>query len=84
MYIIFTCPPLPHLIVGGKSLYRVGDLHLRRIMPSTFDLIFVTAGKLYLEENSQKYILKKGEFLILPPNRLHKGYKCCDEATDFF
>jgi len=53
-------------------------------MPSTFDLIFVTAGKLYLEENSQKYILKKGEFLILPPNRLHKGYKCCDEATDFF
>jgi AraC-like DNA-binding protein len=84
LYIIFTCPPLPHLIVGGKSLYRVGDLHLRRIMPSTFDLIFVTAGKLYLEENSQKYILKKGEFLILPPNRLHKGYKCCDEATDFF
>lgn len=55
----FTCPPLPHLIVGGKSLYRVGDLHLRRIMPSTFDLIFVTAGKLYLEENSQKYILKR-------------------------
>lgn len=22
--------------------------------------------------------------MILPPNRLHKGYKCCDEATNFF
>lgn len=84
MYIIFECPPLPYLIVGGKSLYRVGDLHLRRTMPATFDLIFVTDGTLYIEENNQKYILKKGQFLILPPNRLHKGYKCCTEATNFF
>ena len=61
MYIIFTCPPLPHLIVGGKSLYRVGDLHLRRIMPSTFDLIFVTAGKLYLEKKILKNIFSKKE-----------------------
>lgn len=84
MYIIFTCPPLPHLIVGGESLYRIGDLHLRRIMPQTFDLIFVTSGRLYIEENQVKYIIKAGQFLILPPNRLHKGYRCCDESTTFF
>lgn len=75
---------MPHLIVGGKSLYRIGDLHLRRIMPETFDLIFVTSGRLYIEENNTQYILNEGQFLILPPKRLHKGYKCCDEATDFY
>lgn len=75
---------MPHLIVGGKSLYRIGDLHLRRIMPETFDLIFVISGRLYIEENQTQYILNEGQFLILPPKRLHKGYKCCDEATDFY
>ncbi len=84
MYIIFTCPPLPHLIVGGESLYRIGDLHLRRVMPETFDLIFVTSGCLYMEENAERYIVKAGQFLILPPQRLHKGYRCCDEATNFY
>lgn len=84
LYIIFTCPPLPYLIVGGKSLYRTGDIHLRRIMEQTFDLIFVTSGTLYMEEDNHKYIVKEGQFMILPPKRLHKGYKCCSEPTNFF
>lgn len=84
MYIVFTCPPLPHLIVGGESLYRTGDIHLRRIMPETFDLIFVTSGTLYMEENDVRYTVKAGQFIILPPKRLHKGYRCCDTATNFF
>lgn len=84
LYIIFTCPPLPHLIVGGESLYRIGDIHLRRIMPRTFDLIFVTSGTLYMEENGAMYTVKAGQFIILPPRRLHKGYRCCDSETDFY
>lgn len=53
-------------------------------MEQTFDLIFVTAGTLYMEENNKRYTVDERQFLILPPNRLHKGYKCCDKPTNFF
>ena len=84
MYIVFTCPPLPHLIVGGSSVFREGDIHLRRVLPHTFDLIYVTSGQLYMEENKQNFILSRGQFLILPPNRLHRGTKCCEAETNFY
>lgn len=84
MYIIFTCPPLPHLIVGGISIFREGDTHLRRILPHTFDLIYVTSGQLFMEENKQPFTLKVGQFLILPPTRLHRGTKCCTQETTFY
>ncbi|MBB5334956.1 helix-turn-helix domain-containing protein [Pectinatus brassicae] len=84
MYIIFECPPLPYLIVGGISLYRKGDSHLRRIMPHTFDVIYVKSGRLYMEEDRNRFIVEKNQYLILPPQRLHKGYKCCDSETDFY
>ena len=53
-------------------------------MEQTFDLIFVTAGTLYMEENNKRYTVDERQFLILLPNRLHKGYKCCDKPTNFF
>ena len=84
MYIVFTCPPLPHLIVGGSSVFREGDSHLRRVLPHTFDLIYVTSGRLYMEENKQNFTLSRGQFLILPPNRLHRGTKCCEQETNFY
>lgn len=84
MYIVFTCPPLPHLIVGGSSVFREGDIHLRRVLPHTFDLIYVTSGQLYMEENKQNFTLNRGQFLILPPNRLHRGTKCCEAETNFY
>jgi len=84
LYIVFTCPPLPHLIVGGSSVFREGDIHLRRVLPHTFDLIYVTSGQLYMEENKQNFILSRGQFLILPPNRLHRGTKCCEAETNFY
>ncbi|MDU5950991.1 MAG: AraC family ligand binding domain-containing protein, partial [Paenibacillus macerans] len=83
LYINFSCPPLPHLIVGGISLFRKGDIHERRILNNTFDLIFVFSGALYLEENGRKYIVEPGQFLILPPDNLHKGYKPCTTDTAF-
>ena len=50
MYINIICPPLPHLIVGGISLFRKGDRHERRSIHKTFDLIYVQKGTLYMEE----------------------------------
>lgn len=83
LYIHYLCPPLPHLICGGLSMFRKGDIHERRIMQNAFDLIFVRSGKLYMDENNQKYVLEPGDYLILPPNNIHKGYKACDEETMF-
>jgi AraC-like DNA-binding protein len=83
MYIIFDCPPLPHLIVGGISNFRIGDTHLRRILQHTFDLIYVVQGELCMEENKQQFCVRAGDFLILPPHRLHRGTKCCQKETVF-
>ena len=83
MYLIFPCPPLPYLIVGGMSTFRPGDRHLRRTLPHTFDLIYVHQGELYMEENGQTFTVAAGQFLILPPNRLHRGNKSCKTETIF-
>ena len=83
MYLIFPCPPLPYLIVGGISTFRPGDRHLRRTLPHTFDLIYVHQGELYMEENGQAFTVTAGQFLILPPNRLHRGTKPCKTETIF-
>ena len=83
MYIIFKCPPLPHLIVGGISSFRPGDTHPRRVLQHTFDLIYVVQGELFMEENQQSFCVRPGEFLILPPQRLHRGGSCCQQDTVF-
>ncbi|MNO13043.1 Arabinose operon regulatory protein [compost metagenome] len=83
LYINFSCPPLPHLIVGGVSLFRKGDLHERRILNHTFDLIFVFSGTLYLEDDGRKYTVEPGQYLILTPGNLHKGSKACTSDTTF-
>lgn len=84
MYIVFECPPLPHLIVGGNATFRVGDIHMRRVLDHTFDLIYVIQGELFLEENQQQFCLHAGDFIILPPHRLHRGTKYCQQETIFY
>lgn len=83
MYINFICPPLPHLIVGGISLFRKGDRHERRSIHKTFDLIYVEKGTLYMEENGIQFDVGEGEFLILVPELIHFGYRHCSEDTVF-
>lgn len=83
MYINFTCPPLPHLIVGGLSIFRKGDRHERRSIHNTFDLIYVREGTLYMEEEAVQFAVRPGEFLILVPERTHMGYRFCTEDTVF-
>ncbi len=83
-YINFTCPPLPYLVTGGKAVFRQGDIHVRRTLDEVFDLIIMLKGRLYIEENDTQYTLKPQEFLILPPKRLHRGFKYCDTETEFY
>lgn len=62
MYINFTCPPIPHLIVGGISVYRKGDKHERRSIHKTFDLMYVHKGCLYMDEAGKDSTSMKENF----------------------
>lgn len=84
MFAVFQCPPLPHLIIGGIASFRCGDIHMTRTLTRNFDLIYVVQGVLHMEENGQKFSLLPGQFLLLPPNRPHRGCQPCTEDTLFY
>lgn len=83
MYLEFICPPMPHVIVAGQSIFRIGDIHERRILTEIFDFILVEKGTLYIEEDSSHYSLSAGDYLILVPDKKHRGFRPCDEDTRF-
>ena len=64
----FTAPPLPHYIICGEDTYQVGDKHPDRYNIGVFDLILVTKGALFLEENGAAYRVRAGCYLILRPD----------------
>lgn len=84
MYLKLTCPPLPYFVVAGKTLFRAGDVHERRILTGVCDLIVVTKGCLYMQDGEDRYSVRENEFLVLTPNRLHYGYLPCDEDTTLY
>lgn len=84
IYIHFECPPLPHFIASGKATYRKGDRHKKRSNIGVFDLLFVVAGRLYIVEENEHYILEKNQLLILSPDKTHHSYKLCDTETVFY
>ncbi|MBM7568365.1 helix-turn-helix transcriptional regulator [Paenibacillus sacheonensis] len=83
-YYRFTAPPLPHYIVGGEAVYQAGEVHATRRNISLFDMIIVTEGCLYMEEEEQRWEVKEGEALILHPQRQHGSYRACTERTHFY
>ena len=83
MYVNFISPPLPYLIVGGISIFRKGDKHERRSIHNTFDLIYVRNGCMHMEENGIPFDVKKGQYLILVPDKVHSGYRPCEDDTVF-
>lgn len=76
-------PPMPVFIAGGKATFRKGEKHFDRVF-HIFDLIYVTKGKLFMEDAGVKYKLLKGDYIILPPGRKHGGYEQCDEETQYY
>lgn len=80
----FTAPPLPHYMICGEDTYQVGDQHPDRYNIGVFDLILVTKGALFLEENGVAYRVKSGCHLILRPDAAHRTYLPCQEETHFY
>ncbi|WP_430611112.1 helix-turn-helix domain-containing protein [Enterococcus sp. DIV0876] len=84
MYIEFTCPPVPHLVVAGESTFRPGDIHESRILTEVFDLILVTKGTLFIEEDDYQFSLRPNDYLILLPEHRNRGFRPCLEETHFY
>jgi len=68
---------------GGLFVSRGSGIHPRRKIDS-FELIFVTDGKLSMQEEDKKFEVEAGQSLLLWPNRLHFGTSIYDSNLRFF
>lgn len=66
----------------GKFISNGEWIHPNRAIDS-YEIIFVTNGEVYLNEDGTKYHIKPEEILILQPYLRHYGYKASTN-TEFF
>ncbi|MBO1514138.1 response regulator transcription factor [Metabacillus bambusae] len=83
-FIQFHIPPFPHYINCGTATCQPGEGHSSRKDNGVFDLIFVTTGTLYIEEDGQQYAVEPGKALLLNPVGHHFSYQPCTEHTHFY
>ncbi|AZN41713.1 helix-turn-helix transcriptional regulator [Paenibacillus albus] len=84
MDIFFTTPPFPCFMCAGEDTYYFGDRHPARANLGAFDLLIVTKGALYINEDNRDMAASEGHALILKPNKAHYTYHSCDEETSFY
>jgi AraC-like DNA-binding protein len=72
-----------HVDWGGLLVSRGIGGHAERIIDS-FELIFVQAGELSMQEEDKVYTMKQGESLLLWPGRRHCGTQPYPEDLQFF
>ncbi len=58
-------------------------IHPKRTI-DTYEIIFVTNGQVFICEDKKKYILNKGDVLVLHPYKLHFGYKQSENVSFFW
>ncbi|MBP3965396.1 helix-turn-helix transcriptional regulator [Paenibacillus lignilyticus] len=80
----FTSPPMPHYITSGEDTYPAEGRHPNRSGIGVFDLLAVTRGCLYLEEDGLPLSVPAGHFAILRPDRSHRTALPCKEETHFY
>jgi YesN/AraC family two-component response regulator len=64
----------PNVRLIGRIVYAKPWLHFTRVIDE-YVLYIIKSGEMYIQEADCKYALKEGDFLLLEPNLLHKGYK---------
>lgn len=52
-------------------------MHLTRNLID-FELMAVTCGTLYIADSKREYVVSKGEYLLMSPDKFQHGYKQCD------
>jgi YesN/AraC family two-component response regulator len=70
---------LPKVRIIGRIKYHEPWQHFPRSIDE-YIMYFIIDGDMYIEENETRYHLKSGDFFLLEPNMLHKGFKkaSCD------
>ena len=58
-------------------------IHPKRI-EKTYEIIFVTKGKVYMREGEREYILEQGQVMLLSPNLLHYGTKKTSDVSFYW
>jgi AraC-like DNA-binding protein len=58
-------------------------IHPRRQIDS-YEVMYVVAGTVYLEEDANRYILESGSVFILSPDKTHGGYEYSTGKTSFY
>ncbi len=66
----------------GKFISNGEWIHPNRVI-DTYEIIFVTKGEVYINEDGTEYHVKPDEMLILQPHLCHCGYKSSTN-TEFF
>lgn len=74
---------LVEYISCGNLVSQDGFLHDKRKLDN-FVFIIVSEGTLHIEQNGQRYDVKKNESLLLFPHQLHFGYKHSQGKLSYF
>jgi len=69
----------------NMGLFIGGDAWIHpEISTPTYELIFVTSGEVYIEEDGKYYHLTKGDLICLRPGVIHRGYRETNGASFFW
>ena len=69
---------------GGGKFSSVGEwIHANRII-STYELILVTHGTIYLEEDGVRHTLHANDYILLHPGIRHGGFRTSHESVGFY
>lgn len=74
---------LPCFDGGGKFSSKGDWIHSARII-NTYELILVTRGTVYIEENGVRYSLRANDYILLHPHLPHSGWRISKEAVSFY
>lgn len=83
-YVNIHTPPFPFFLLAGNAIYIPTDVHpCRKSGITCFDIIVIEKGTLHIAIGSEKYILKRGDAILISPNTPHQGIKGSGEKTLF-
>ena len=57
--------------------------HPHRVIDS-YEILYVVAGEVYLEEEGERFSLKAGDVYLLRPDCRHGGYRISRGKTSFY
>ncbi|MCP3763616.1 AraC family transcriptional regulator [Domibacillus sp. A3M-37] len=69
--------------LGGKFITDVPWTHMKRSI-GDYEMIIGLHGTLYIQCESTTFEVNPGDLLILPPHKVHQGYKECPPGTSFY